>query len=56
MQHKLGYKDEEIRRNIEYTLLNIGIECIMYRDRISEEENFMEVIDKVISKIDFNNI
>ena len=49
-------EDEEIRRNIEYTLLNIGIECIMYRDRISEEENFMEVIDKVISKIDFNNI
>ena len=47
---------EELRRNIEYMLLNIGIECIMYRDRISEEENFMEVIDKVISKIDFNNI
>ena len=49
-------EDDEIRRNIEYTLLNIGIECIMYRDIIAEEENFMAVIDKVISKINFNNI
>lgn len=49
-------RDEEIKKNIEYTLLNIGIECLTYRDRLSEEEKFMKFIDNIIQKIDFNSI
>ena len=48
--------DKETRRNIEYILLNIGIECIMYRDKLAEEEKFMKFIDNIIQKIDFDNI
>lgn len=48
--------DKETRRNIEYILLNIGIECITYRDKLAEEEKFMKFIDNIIQKIDFDNI
>ena len=43
--------DDDIRRNIEYTLLNIGIECLSYRDRLSEEEKFMKFVDNIIDNI-----
>ena len=48
--------DAEIRRNIEYTLLNIGIECIMYRDKLAYEDKFMKFIDNIIQNIDFDDI
>lgn len=44
--------DPDIRRNIEFTLLNIGIECLSYRDRLSEEEKFMKFVDNIIDNID----
>ncbi|PTY41074.1 S-methyl-5-thioribose kinase [Brachyspira hampsonii] len=43
--------DDDIRRDIEYTLLNIGIECLSYRERLSEEEKFMKFVDNVIDNI-----
>ena len=45
-----------IRKNVEYTLLNIGIECIINRDRLPNEEKFMKFIDNIILNIDFSNI
>ncbi len=48
--------DDEIRKNVEYTLLNIGIECIINRDRLPNEEKFMKFIDNIILNIDFSNI
>ena len=44
--------DNDIRKNIEFTLLNIGIECLSYRDRLSEEEKFMKFVDNIIENID----
>lgn len=44
--------DDDMRSKIEYTLLNIGIECLSYRDRLSEEEKFMKFIDNIIENID----
>lgn len=48
--------DNKIRKNIEYSLLNIGIECIINRDKFSKEEKIMHIIDNIINNIDFNNI
>lgn len=43
--------DDDIRKRIEYTLLHIGIECLSYRDRLSEEEKFMKFVDNIIDNI-----
>ncbi|WP_300716720.1 S-methyl-5-thioribose kinase [uncultured Brachyspira sp.] len=45
-----------IRKNIEYMLLNIGIECLSYRERlaISKEEDFMKFIDNIADNINNN--
>ncbi|MEI0568121.1 phosphotransferase, partial [Brachyspira pulli] len=48
--------DEDTRKKMEYILLNLGIECIMYRDKLSEEDKFMKFIDNVIQNLNFNNI
>ena len=48
--------DDETRRNVEYTLLSIGIECVTYRDRLADEEKFMKFVDNIILNIDFDNI
>ena len=48
--------DEDTRKKMEYILLNLGIECIMYRDKLSEEDKFMKFIDSVIQNLNFNNI
>ncbi|WP_300369356.1 S-methyl-5-thioribose kinase [Brachyspira sp.] len=44
--------DADTRKNVEYILLNIGIECLSYRDRLPEEEKFMKFIDNIIDNID----
>lgn len=48
--------DEDTRKKMEYILLNLGIECIIYRDKLSEEDKFMKFIDNVIQNLNFNNI
>ncbi|WP_297297324.1 S-methyl-5-thioribose kinase [uncultured Brachyspira sp.] len=48
--------DEDTRKKMEYILLNLGMECIIYRDKLSEEDKFMKFIDNVIQNLNFNNI
>ena len=48
--------DEDTRKKMEYILLNLGIECIIYRDKLSEEDKFMKFVDNVIQNLNFNNI
>lgn len=48
--------DDDARKKIEYILLNLGIECVTYRDKLSEEDMFMRFIYNVIQNLNFNNI
>ncbi len=48
--------DDELRKNIEYILIHIGIECITYRDRFAEEDKFMKIVDNIIEGVDLENI
>ncbi len=48
--------DDEIRKNVEYTLLNIGIECIIYKLHKLLFIGKSVSVDNIILNIDFSNI
>ena len=40
--------DDKVRSHIEYTLLNIGIEFIINRDKLSNSETIMEFVENIV--------